>query len=71
MKYLSWLIPFKSYIMAGAVAIGLLSAGIAYTAKIYKQHKYKRDIEKAKTRFEQCIKEAKTNSDYQLCFTRN
>ena len=71
MKLLLWLSGIKTWLIGGALALGLLTAGVAYSMKIYKQHKYIKEIQKSKRDFTDCVFWAKDNAELQLCYERS
>ena len=71
MKYLSFLMPFKLWIMGGTLLAGLLGVGVTYSIKKYKEHREKQIIKKAKMTFEDCAFKSKNNAEFQYCFLQN
>ena len=64
---LAW---FTTYWIHLAVASSLLFLGFAglYGYKAYKEHAYKKSIKIEKPKFVDCINNAITNEEYQICF---
>ena len=70
-KFLLYLSGIKTFLIGGALVAGLVAGGVAFGIKKHKEHKYKREIEKAKIEFTRCVSEAKTNSELQNCYFRS
>ena len=70
-KFLLYLSGIKTFLIGGALVAGLATAGVAYGIKAYKQHKAKALVREKKAWYADCTAKAKTNAEYQLCFTRS
>ena len=70
-NFLLYLSGIKTWLIAGALGATLLTAGTLYGVKKYKDWEQKKRTRASAVKYAECTAKAKTNSDYQLCFTRN
>ena len=66
---LLYLSGIKTWLIFGALGATLLTAGITYGVKKYKEASYRKEIEKAKTEFTECVNQATDNSEMQACWS--
>ena len=57
----------KLWIYLSVFGLTALTAGGFYLRKVYKEHGYRKGVEKQTESFADCIKKAKTYQEYQDC----
>ena len=71
MGILLFLSAFRTWVVGGILGATILGVGVTYGVKKYKEHSYKRQIEKAKIEFMECSNRAKSNAEFQACYARS
>ena len=70
MKLLNFLMPFKTYIMAGAFLASALTAGGFYIRKKLKEKNYRDKVRIEKSESEDCFMRAESYSEIQFCYNQ-